>query len=600
MTMVIIDPSSPGEVLIDAVRSSEPGSTVIVASPENRLYVDAFVALTHDLIDELVASLSPLPLRRSGIRVPQQYPPQVATAAPTVGAPCSQLTVLSAQAVELLRRLPASKTRTSEHMLSVFAAHLVRLGLRHVGVPGICMSWRAEPDEESSPPWFVDYVRSARSEANMLLELCELRASTSLRPLALVVDGACLDSETHTGTQLVVLGVSRALAALRPSAEVSLAVPRSRLSVVADALDGSGVRVVERSSQANGFDVVYRPYQVLRAAEWEWCESAGRRLVVGQLDMIGYNNPAYHPSPALFHRARNLQRAVLRRADAVCYLTEFSRRSAEVECPELDPTRGSVVLCGADVVVGDAQPHADVRDSQPFIAVISATFAHKNRSFALDIFDELCENHGFVGDLVIAGPEPFHGRATDVERDAIERMGPSRASRVRSLGVVSEAQKWWILRHASMVLYPSIVEGFGLVPFESAAVDTPSLSYCGTALAEVLGAGPATISSWSPADWAGAVALCLDDEARRAANVAHVREAVGELSWSRSAELTWAAIDGALARTAMRWPADEGPRLAHILRDSTHRHLSSEARSLALRAGPAVKRRIRDWRPRSG
>ena len=43
------------------------------------------------------------------------------------------------------------------------------------------------------------------------------------------------------------------------------------------------------------------------------------------------------------------------------------------------------------------------------------------------------------------------------------------------LGAVSEAEKAWLFERSALVLYPSVIEGFGLVPFEAAAHGSPCM-----------------------------------------------------------------------------------------------------------------------------
>ncbi len=87
-------------------------------------------------------------------------------------------------------------------------------------------------------------------------------------------------------------------------------------------------------------------------------------------------------------------------------------------------------------------------------------------------------------------------------QNCCQRSSHRVAARVQRWGHVSDAEKWWLLRHAQLVLYPSVVEGFGLVPFEAAAVGTPCLAHAGTAPGELLGGTSAVMSTWSPLTWA--------------------------------------------------------------------------------------------------
>ena len=97
----------------------------------------------------------------------------------------------------------------------------------------------------------------------------------------------------------------------------------------------------------------------------------------------------------------------------------------------------------------------------------------------------LRERHGFDGRLVLAGP---HARVRHLrsEEEAIWRAAhPLRARRV-DLESVDEAEKAWLYANAALVLYPTVREGFGLVPFEAAAAGTPTLWAAHSSLAELL------------------------------------------------------------------------------------------------------------------
>ena len=82
--------------------------------------------------------------------------------------------------------------------------------------------------------------------------------------------------------------------------------------------------------------------------------------------------------------------------------------------------------------------------------------------------------------------------------------------RVISLGELSEAAKAWLLRRARLVLYPTVHEGFGLIPFEAAAAGVPCLWAAGTALGELLPETAAEIVPWDAAATAetGAARSC--------------------------------------------------------------------------------------------
>lgn len=397
-------------------------------------------------------------------------------------------------------------------------------------------------------------------------------------------------SAPYTGTQHVVLEVSRWLSRTRPTATVVLATPAQAVNQLRSTLAGDNVQVVDRAESVTA-DVLYRPYQMLYAGELPFVMSTGRRALVGQLDMIGFSNPAYHPTDQLLFFARNMQRHLMRVLDGVTFISAFGRETAFAECPDLDRDRLHVVSCGADPdpLPGALRPERGIDATTPLITCLSSTFWHKNRAHAIRTFAELVARHGYTGHLVITGPEPYYGRSLAVEDALLAGLAPDVAARVHRWGQVDDDEKWWLLRHAQVVLYPSVVEGFGLVPFEAAAVGTPCLVPAQTATAELLGHTPVAVSSWDPVEWARRAAE-LFDTAAAAEAVAALVEAAGRHTWERCAIATWDAIDHALAAPRRSIHDDDGGRLVQIGGRSSAP--GARWRFDAARGMPAVRRRV--------
>jgi glycosyltransferase involved in cell wall biosynthesis len=129
-----------------------------------------------------------------------------------------------------------------------------------------------------------------------------------------------------------------------------------------------------------------------------------------------------------------------------------------------------------------------------YLLCLGTSYQHKGRPFVVDVWAEL-RRRGWGGHLVLAGPTPPYGHS--LGREAEQLLGePALRQGVFTLGSVSEDEKRWLYRHAALVLYPSTVEGFGLVPFEAAAFGVPALSGRRTGLAEVLPAGIPTLDGF--------------------------------------------------------------------------------------------------------
>jgi glycosyltransferase involved in cell wall biosynthesis len=183
------------------------------------------------------------------------------------------------------------------------------------------------------------------------------------------------------------------------------------------------------------------------------------------------------------------------------------------------------VYPGVDHAKATAGP-ATVAD-RPFLACIGADFRHKNRVFAIRLRRELAQR-GFDATLVLAGAHVEHGSSHD-EEDA-EGLG-----RVVRLGQVSEAQKRWLYENAALVLYPTVSEGFGLVPFEAAAAGTPCMFAPVSSLPEVAGVENATLVPWSAAESADRALTLVEEEAAARRLVDALAERGRAYTWDRAA-----------------------------------------------------------------
>src|SRR5262249_27261927 len=88
------------------------------------------------------------------------------------------------------------------------------------------------------------------------------------------------------------------------------------------------------------------------------------------------------------------------------------------------------------------------------------------------------------------------------------------------------------------VVFPSLYEGFGLIPFEAAHQGAPCFYAWQTSLRELLPAEGARLVAWDPDASADLVFPALHPGSAAAAGVLRlVREAAAGLTWDRTAQL---------------------------------------------------------------
>ena len=386
------------------------------------------------------------------------------------------------------------------------------------------------------------------------LERARVLASSSLRKLSVTVDARSLGSRTG-GTQVYVLELIRALAGTGEVAIRALVGPdREVIDELGDlaSADTSIITYEQALGDVGQTDVVHRPQQVFTIDDLRLLEPLGGRLVITHLDLIAYHNPTYFPDLAHWQRHVRSTRIALAAADHVIFCSAHARRDAERE-DLVEDDRTSVVALGVDTPQRDAggmaRPRGLESREEPFLLCLGSDYAHKNRPFALELVAELRRAHGWPGILVLAGTHVDYGSSAAAEQSVRERL-PELEGAVVDLGGASDAERRWLMAQARAVLYPTVLEGFGLVPFEAAAAGVPCLFASQSSLAEMLPPELATLDGWS-AERAGARAIALlSDDAARASHVAAVRRAAERFRWERCAGLTVAAY-----RASLRLPA---------------------------------------------
>ena len=115
------------------------------------------------------------------------------------------------------------------------------------------------------------------------------------------------------------------------------------------------------------------------------------------------------------------------------------------------------------------------------------------------------------------------------------------------LGEVSNHDVAALMAAASMLVYPSHFEGFGLPVLEAMAQGTPVVVTQNTAPAEIAGDAGLAVDTTSPSALAAAIETLLRDEGERRAMGERGRRRASGYQWSKTAEAT-AAIYEAVVR----------------------------------------------------
>lgn len=298
-------------------------------------------------------------------------------------------------------------------------------------------------------------------------------------------------------------------------------------------------------------DILHRPYQPGADVDYERYYATAPCVALTVLDFIAYDNPAYHESIWAWRRYQRAFDESVCAADCVFAISryvgfrierQFAHRLSGPVCPVPLGTDHLAPLSGG-APAAELSAATRALEASEFLLVLGNDFEHKNRDFAVRVFAHM-RDRGYRGRLVLAG---FH--LDDGSSYGHELTGAgAHAEQVVRMGAVSPADKTWLLQHAGAVLYPTSSEGFGLVPFEAAALGVPTAFVAFGPLLETLPGVPAS-KGWQVEAFADHVFTLLADPT---APVARVRAAGAALTWAGHADQVLSGYQALLGPGA-RW-----------------------------------------------
>lgn len=415
-------------------------------------------------------------------------------------------------------------------------------------------------------PWYLHAVGAAATDEYSPLALALERARIALTGVTIGVDATTVD-RTTSDSQVVVYETLCALAQLIDGDEIivfhSPALPAGLAGAI-DALPHTQrVEMVGPQPPTEPLvDVIYRPYQVTTIEELHWLRAVGRRLIVNQFDNMAWFDPTYFPSGDHWIQFRELTRLVLASADGVALMSAAAAHEVVAEGVLGDATPRRVVRWGTDhcggAQAGSVRPTGLPDDDVPFLLGMGSPFHLRNRVFSLRLLEALRAG-GWEGRLVLSGPTPPMGGS--MGREAAELLvNPEWVDVVVDLGDVSQQEKNWLYDHAALCVCPSVVEGFGLVPFEAAHHGLPVVTTCQGGLGEVL---PDEVVALDRFNLDEAVALArklLTDPVAAEIQCSLMRTRALDYTWTRTATEVLGLIHEVLARPRRCVPGIVGPQ----------------------------------------
>jgi glycosyltransferase involved in cell wall biosynthesis len=258
------------------------------------------------------------------------------------------------------------------------------------------------------------------------------------------------------------------------------------------------------------------------------------RTAVTVHDLTFFDHPEWHERSKVAY-FRRMIRAAVARADVVICVSEYTASRLRAHCSP----RGEIMVVphGVDHTRFRLQPAAPADDlaqlavhgvAPPYIAFAGTLEPRKDLPNLVHAFAIAARGRPDLR-LVIAGGD---GWGAGEVRDAIAHSGV--ATQILRTGYLDNATIAALFRHAEIVAYPSLEEGFGLNALEAMACGTPLVSTKGSAIEEVVGDAGMLVPPHDPGSLASALTQLLDDDElqRRLRQAGPARAA--EFTWTRS------------------------------------------------------------------
>lgn len=271
-------------------------------------------------------------------------------------------------------------------------------------------------------------------------------------------------------------------------------------------------------------------------------------------DVIHLLYPEFLPSRLAFFYAQRMIRRTLSRGDRIIAVSKNTKADL-ARYFEVDAGRVQVVYNGVDDQFRRRLPAEDVdrwlrqlEIERPYLLFVgNPTKPHKNLDNVIQAFARARQRRPFDARLVCVG---HRGPATFKLEQRAEQLGVG--EHVRMLGHVAGEALPALYQGATLFLYPTLYEGFGLPVVEAMASGLPVITSDNSALKEIAEGHAHLVDPLDVDSIAGAIVQCMSDPEHRASLARLGLRRAEAFHWRRTAERTLEIYQAAMEAWAAR------------------------------------------------
>ncbi|MFN7961512.1 MAG: glycosyltransferase family 1 protein [Thermoanaerobaculia bacterium] len=264
-------------------------------------------------------------------------------------------------------------------------------------------------------------------------------------------------------------------------------------------------------------------------------------------DIIHLLYPDFLPNRLALLYAQRMMRSTLSRAERILTVSR-NTKSDLMEFFEVDPTKIEVVYNGVDDRFRGRLDPAEIDQrlarlgvSRPYLLFVGNPKPHKNLNTVIQAYAHALSVAPFEEPLVCVGAREG---AEFKLRQRAEHLGIG--DRLKLVGYVDDADLPALYQGATLFLYPTLYEGFGLPVAEAMASGTAVVTSNTSALREIAEGYAYLVDPHDVARMGEAIAVCVSDPERRAGLAELGLRRAGEFRWQKAAEETLAVYRRAL------------------------------------------------------
>jgi len=234
---------------------------------------------------------------------------------------------------------------------------------------------------------------------------------------------------------------------------------------------------------------------------------------------------------------------IVSKADRLIAVSEHTRQDA-IEVLRIPSDRIDVIHHGVPDGYFQATPQeaeavaGKFRLERPYILFCATIEPRKNLETLLDAYALLAPSLRETFDLVVAGMAGWASQAT------VERVKGS-GNGVRYLGYVAESDMPGLTRGATVFVYPSLYEGFGLPLAQAMAAGVPAITSAVSSMPEIAGDGALLIDPKSSEELRAAITHLLLSPSVRESLAAKAKRQAERYRWEDCAAKSWAFFERA-------------------------------------------------------